>query len=37
MTTLDVGIAALRLSRTALRAACDRGSEFYDCTSATKA
>jgi len=42
MTTLDVGIAALRSSLTALRssvatlrAAADRGYEFYDRTSAT--
>jgi hypothetical protein len=35
MTTLDVDIAALRLSLTALRAAADRGYEFYDRTSAT--
>ena len=35
MTTLDVGIAALRSSLTALRAAADRGYKFYDRTSAT--
>jgi hypothetical protein len=35
MTTLDVGIAALRSGLTALRAAADRGYEFYDRTRAT--
>jgi hypothetical protein len=37
MTAFDIGIAALRSSLTALRAAADRGYEFYDRTSATKA
>ena len=35
MTTLDVGIAALRSSLSALRLAASRGYEFYDRTSAT--
>jgi two-component system, OmpR family, osmolarity sensor histidine kinase EnvZ len=35
MTTLDVGIAALRSSLSALRVAANRGYELYDRTSAT--
>jgi two-component system, OmpR family, osmolarity sensor histidine kinase EnvZ len=35
MTTLDVGIAALRSSLSALRSAAGRGYELYDRTSAT--
>ena len=35
MTTLDVGIAALRSSLSALRLAASRGYEFYDRTSVT--
>ena len=35
MTTLDVGIAALRSSLSALRSAANRGYELYDRTSAT--
>ena len=35
MTTLDVGIAALRSSLSALRSAANRGYELYDSSSAT--
>jgi two-component system, OmpR family, osmolarity sensor histidine kinase EnvZ len=35
MTTLDVGIAALRSSLSALRSAASRSYELYDRTSAT--